>query len=212
MPNLSLAARLKWMAAGVSLLTMVMAGFSGYVFFNASMDLRLRNTRAFVQTAVQVAQGYADQAKAGQLSETAAQARAMAEIAKLRYDGSEYVWINDMSPRMVMHPMKPEMNGQSLIDYADPSGKKLFLAMVDVVKRQGSGDVDYEWPRPGQKNPEAKRSYVVGLPAWGWVLGSGVYVAEVRAAAWRFAAISLGVGVLGSVAVLAFVISFAHAM
>jgi methyl-accepting chemotaxis protein len=122
------------------------------------------------------------------------------------------VWINDMAPRMVMHPMKPEMNGQSLADYADPNGKKLFVAMVDVVKRQGSGDVDYEWPRPGQKEPEAKRSYVAGLPAWGWVLGSGVYVAEAKAAAWRFAAISLGTGVLGSLAVLAFVLTLVHSL
>ena len=156
MNNLTLAARLKWMAAGVSLLTLAMAAFAGYAFFNASMDLRLRNTRAFVQTAVQAAQGYADKAKAGQLSEADAKAKAMAEIGALRYDGSEYVWINDMQPRMVMHPIKPEMNGKDLADYADPNGKKLFVAFVDAVKRQGSGDVDYEWPRPGAIRPAAR--------------------------------------------------------
>ena len=212
MNNLTLAARLKWMAAGVSLLTLAMAAFAGYAFFNASMDLRLRNTRAFVQTAVQAAQGYADKAKAGQLSEADAKAKAMAEIGALRYDGSEYVWINDMQPRMVMHPIKPEMNGKDLADYADPNGKKLFVAFVDAVKRQGSGDVDYEWPRPGQKEPESKRSYVVGFPAWGWVLGSGVYIGEAKAAAWRFAAVSVAAGVLGSVAVLAFVLTLVHSL
>jgi methyl-accepting chemotaxis protein len=212
MINMTLAARLKWMAAGVSLLTLAMAAFAGYAFFNASMDLRLRNTRAFVQTAVQVAQGYADKAKAGQLSEADAKAKAMAEIGALRYDGGEYVWINDMQPRMVMHPIKPEMNGKDLSDYADPNGKKLFVAFVDTVKRQGSGDVDYEWPRPGHKEPESKRSHVVGFSAWGWVLGSGVYIGEAKAAAWRFAAVILVAGVLGSAAVLAFVLTLVHSL
>ena len=66
-------------------------------------------------------------AQAGQQSVETAQANAKMQLARLRYGAGDYVWINDMQPRMVMHPIKPEMNGQDLPDYKDPNGKKLFV-------------------------------------------------------------------------------------
>ena len=40
-----------------------------------------------------------------------ARQRAAAAIQALRYSGNEYIWINDMHPRMVMHPIRAELNG-----------------------------------------------------------------------------------------------------
>jgi methyl-accepting chemotaxis protein len=48
----------------------------------------------------------------GKLSREQAQRSAKAAVGKLRYDGGEYFWINDMQPRMVMHPIKPELDGK----------------------------------------------------------------------------------------------------
>jgi methyl-accepting chemotaxis protein len=39
-----------------------------------------------------------------------AQRRAAARIATLRYGSDDYFWINDTGPRMVMHPVRPELN------------------------------------------------------------------------------------------------------
>ena len=47
----------------------------------------------------------------GGVSEADAQKRAMARVAGLRYGNNDYYWINDMHPKMVMHPIRPEMNG-----------------------------------------------------------------------------------------------------
>jgi methyl-accepting chemotaxis protein len=33
---------------------------------------------------------------------------------------------------MIVHPMKPEMNGKDLSDYKDSNGKRIFVAFVDV--------------------------------------------------------------------------------
>lgn len=71
-----------------------------------------------------------------------------------------------------------------------------------TVKRSGAGYVDYQWPKPGQEQPEPKRSYVAGFAPWGWVLGSGVYVDADKAEAFRFAGISVGVGLLVGLGVL----------
>ena len=47
-------------------------------------------------------------------------------------DGSGYIWINDMTPVMVFHPVNEAMNGKDLSDYKDPDGKLLFVEMVEV--------------------------------------------------------------------------------
>ncbi|MEH2522216.1 MULTISPECIES: methyl-accepting chemotaxis protein [unclassified Bradyrhizobium] len=123
-------------------------------------------------------------AQKGGAPDADAQKRAMARIAALRYGNNDYYWINDMHPKMVMHPIKPEMNGSDLSTYKDPNGKLLFVDFVDTVKKDGSGFVPYEWPKPGFDKPQPKLSYVVGFAPWNWVIGTGVYIDDLKAQAW----------------------------
>ncbi len=118
----------------------------------------------------------------GRMTEDEAKQRALEAIKALRYSGTEYFWINDMQPRMVMHPIKPELDGKELRENKDPTGKHLFVEMVEVVKAKGAGDVPYMWPKPGSDQPVQKVSYVKGFAPWGWIVGSGVYVDTVNAA------------------------------
>jgi methyl-accepting chemotaxis protein len=97
-------------------------------------------------------------------------------VEKMRYGAGDYVWINDMKPAMVMHPLKPEMNGKDISDFKDPNGKKLFVEMVNVCRKDGQGFVDYMWPKPGEDKPVAKLSYVRLFKPWNWVIGTGVYL------------------------------------
>jgi methyl-accepting chemotaxis protein len=194
--TLSLTAQLRLMAAVVSVAVLGAAVHTGLAFNDASLDQQLSTTRSVVQQSEAIAQRYHELEKIGQLSTADAQAKAVAEIKAIRYQGKEYVWINDMFPRMVAHPIKPELEGKDLSDFKDPNGKKLFVAMTDTVKRDGAGYVDYFWPKPGSQEPEPKRSYVAGFKPWGWVIGSGVYVDAVRAAALRFAIVNFAVALL----------------
>jgi len=118
------------------------------------------------------------------VSDADAQKRAMARIGALRYGNNDYFWINDMHPKMVMHPIKPEMNGNDLSSYKDPNGKLLFVDFADTVKKSGSGFVPYEWPKPGFDKPQPKLSYVVGFAPWNWVVGTGVYIDDLKAQTW----------------------------
>lgn len=102
-------------------------------------------------------------------------------IRSMRYAGDNYLWINDMTPTMVMHPMKPAMDGTSLADYKDPNGKKLFVEFVRVCEKEGQGFVDYMWPKPGEDEPIAKLSFVRLFKPWNWVVGTGVYLETAEA-------------------------------
>ncbi|NOJ41147.1 HAMP domain-containing protein [Bradyrhizobium sp. WSM 1791] len=123
-------------------------------------------------------------AQKGDVPAAEAQKRAMARIAALRYGNNDYYWINDMHPKMVMHPIKPEMNGSDLSTYKDPNGKLLFVDFVTTVRKDGSGFVPYEWPKPGFDKPQPKLSYVVGFAPWNWVIGTGVYIDDLKAQTW----------------------------
>jgi methyl-accepting chemotaxis protein len=122
--------------------------------------------------------------KAGVAAEDA-QKRAALRLRQLRYGNGDYFWINDMHPRMVMHPTNPKLDGGDLTDNKDPNGKRLFMEMVDVVKRERSGFVAYEWPKPGHDKPQPKISYVVGYAPWNWVIGTGVYIDDLDAQVWQ---------------------------
>jgi methyl-accepting chemotaxis protein len=168
------------------------------------MTVKMTTTIEQVKRAEKIASGFHDKAKSGAMSEADAKAAAAAEISKIRYSGNEYIWINDMGPRMVMHPIKPELDGTDLSGNKDPKGKALFVEFVQVVKASGSGYVDYLWAKPGASEPVAKRSFVLGFSPWGWVLGSGIYIDDVQAIANGDAAFGMvAVLVVGALALLA---------
>ncbi len=102
-------------------------------------------------------------------------------VGAMRYNETDYLWINDMAQTMVMHPIKPALNGKNLTDFKDPHGKKLFIAFTEMCREKGEGAVDYMWPKPGQEEPAAKISYVKLFEPWGWVIGTGVYLETAEA-------------------------------
>jgi len=145
---------------------------------------RGRTVRQAVDVAGGVVARFQQLAASGKLPEEQAKREALEALRGLRYDGQEYFWVNDMQPRMLMHPMSPGLEGQPLGAKADPNGLHLFVAMVDLVRADGAGFVAYMWPKPGSEAPVPKLSYVKGVPGWGWVLGSGVYMDSVDAVFW----------------------------
>ncbi len=140
---------------------------------------KAQKTMHVVQTASGLLNHYHGLETAGTLTREAAQQQALAAIRGLRYDQNDYFWINDLRPVMVMHPINAKLEGQDLSGIKDPDGFALFNEMVSVAKRQGSGIVDYRWPKPGASEPVRKTSYVQLFSPWGWIIGSGVYVDDV---------------------------------
>lgn len=97
-------------------------------------------------------------------------------VGAMRYNETDYLWINDVESVMVMHPIKSEWDGRDLSDFKDTNGKALFMDMIDICRSNDEGFVGYMWPMPGQEDPVSKLSYVKLFEPWGWIVGTGIYL------------------------------------
>jgi methyl-accepting chemotaxis protein len=165
----------------VIIITMVMLLSANELRRTLDQEKQLK-TRHVVEVAFGVLEQYHALAREGRMTEQEAKTAAISAVKSLRYEKDDYFWINDMTPVMIVHPFKPELDGKDLSDIRDPEGKQLFVEFVETVKRQQSGFVDYYWPKPGESEPVRKISFVKGFQPWGWVIGSGIYVDDVEAA------------------------------
>ncbi len=152
-------------------------------------------------TAIAIFDKYYKLEQSGAMSREQAQAAAKEVIAAMRYGGNGYFWINDMHPTMIMHPIKPELNGTDLSQNKDPNGKFIFVEFANTVKKSGEGFVDYYWPKPGAAEPVLKYSHVIGFQPWGWVVGTGVYADDLATLYRRNALWAAAVCLLGAIAI-----------
>ena len=196
--------RLGFLAATLGLGAVALAAVGLFSLRARMLDESARRVRHLVDAAYSLVDALEARAAAGTMTRDAAQEEAKAQLRALRYDDKEYFWVNDMTPRVVMHPIKPELEGQDVSGVTDPTGKKVYMAILDAVKDGGRGQVDYLWPKPGASAPVPKISHVRAFPAWGWVIGTGIYVDDVDAV-FEAQALTYGGVVLGILAVGGFV-------
>ncbi|GLI36956.1 cache domain-containing protein [Geobacter hydrogenophilus] len=173
----------KILSISVATIVLIVSGILFYVL--PLVEKKLMNEKkatvgSTVDTVATLIDGYHAKVKSGELTEAEAKKRAIDNIRSLRYEGNEYFWINTVEPVMVMHPIKPDLEGKKLDDIKDPNGKQIFVEMAKVAKEQGEGDVEYQWSKPGATAPSPKISHVQLDKEWGWVIGSGIYVDDVK--------------------------------
>ena len=137
----------------------------------------------------------------GALTREEAQRQALETLRALRYNGSDYFWVNDMQGGMKMHATKPELEGRNVLGMTDAFGENMFATMIAQVKDKGAGFVEYHWDKPDGSKGVPKISYVQGFGPWGWLIGTGVYKDDIRAALLRQAGLLavLAVMIVGGV-------------
>ena len=187
----------------LSLVTLMVLALLGLLLFfclqiyqQGLMGEKSRQTRAQVETAYSLVAGLEARVRKGELDEASAKAEALALIKGLRYGADDYFWINDSHPTMVMHPMKPELDGKDLSGVEDKQGLRLFVAFADLARAQGAGEVAYYWPKPGVDEPVRKISYIKRFAPWDWIIGTGVYVDDVEAQYREVLHTLLGIGLV----------------
>jgi methyl-accepting chemotaxis protein len=148
--------------------------------YNSLLTERHQTTKKLVENSFGIIEHFYALEQEGKLTQTQAQDQAKATIQTLRYDNNNYFWINDYTPTMIMHPLKPALNGKSLSGVKDPDGTALFNEMAQIVKSKGEGYVPYKWAKPGFDDPVDKISYVKGFQQWQWIIGSGSYLDDVE--------------------------------
>lgn len=151
------------------------------------------------------------QEQAGTLSREQAQQLALTEIRHLRYgsEGKDYFWITDLRPVMVMHPYRAELNGKDVSGYRDATGEPVFVKFVNIARTQGEGYATYQWQwKDDPERVEPKLSFVKLYAPWGWIIGTGVYLDDVRAETRRLTGrlTRISLAIAAALAVLLFVI------
>jgi methyl-accepting chemotaxis protein len=195
--QLKLSSRLLILSAiGLIALCMVAAGSIRALSGSLTAERRA-SVQRLVESGHTLLSHYHAQAQAGAMSEADARSAAKAALKALRFGDGDYFWIHDTGLRMVMHPIKAELEGTDVAGLKDTNGKALFVEMNRVVSGQGGGFVDYTWPKPGESAPQPKISYVKGFAPWGWIVGTGVYASDLEAAFWAHASNALVLVVIG---------------
>lgn len=139
--------------------------------------------KELTNSAISILSKYENYDNEGVMCREEAQKTAISRIQYLRYgdENKDYFWITDMEPRMIVHPFRPDLNGKNLSSFTDPHGKKMFVEFVETVKKQNEGYVDYMWQwKDDSIHIVPKLSYVEVFKPWQWVIGTGIYIEDVK--------------------------------
>lgn len=162
--------------------------------FSSSIHAAKRvEIKELVHSASGIIDHFRVQAESGALPLYEAQDLAKEVVKSLRYQsGGNYYWIQDTSGKMVMHALKPSLEGKDLMGIQDPNGKYLFREMDQIAKAEGEGLVNYVWEKDG--TPAPKISYVKRIPGWDWIIGSGLYIDDIEGEIWAVMSVLITVG------------------
>lgn len=118
-----------------------------------------------------------------QIAPDSARSLAIELVGRMRYgdEQKDYFWIIDKEAIMIMHPYRPELVGSDLNSYQDPDGKLLFAESVRTVEESGAGFINYMWQwKDDSTRIVPKLSHVREFKAWNWIVGTGIYLEDVR--------------------------------
>ncbi|MFZ0280512.1 MAG: cache domain-containing protein, partial [Bacteroidales bacterium] len=169
---------------------LAIAFFAGLIFFylipgfeKVMMERKRNLIHEITSSAFSLLEHFHSLELNGRLNEEEAKEQAKTAISTIRYGETlkDYFWITDQYPRMIVHPYRPELNGADLTSFLDSNGKPIFVEFVKAVSASGESYVDYMW----QWNDDSTRnvpklSYVKLFKPWGWIIGTGIYIEDVR--------------------------------
>jgi two-component system, NarL family, sensor kinase len=142
--------------------------------YMASKEAELRH---YVDLALSLVQPIYDSGR----DDDAAKAEAARILRSLDYGGGDgYFFAYDFNGRCIVLPPQPELVGQNLWEVRDRDGRPVVQALIGKA-REGQGFFRYVWNKPSMRQVAPKLGYVVGLPRWGWMMGTGLYLDDIQA-------------------------------
>jgi methyl-accepting chemotaxis protein len=182
--------------AGVVLLAILSVAGVGYFAYEnlreSLFDQKRAELAGQVDSVVTLLEGFKARAQKGEMSEADAKTAAKAAVRSIRFGADKnYFYAYTLEGVNLVHPVRPDFEGTSKLDLKDPSGKPIIVMHIEAAKA-GGGLVDYDWVKPGDKEPSRKFSYAKLLPGWDWVVGTGFHVADVEVVLSRNARFTIG--------------------
>ncbi|MBM4163433.1 MAG: PAS domain S-box protein [Lentisphaerae bacterium] len=192
----------------VVLLTIIVYGFVIPMVEREKRGERENKLRAVVETAVSLMAHYEDAVRTYQWKTDSslprtreeAQEKVLAYLRPLRYEKDEHIFILDSAARMIMHPLKPDLQGRDLSAEKAPDGSQPFRDMAFEAQRRGSVFVNYIWfAKWSQTVSEPQTTCARYFYPWDWVVCSSLYTQDIDDAVRTLkcdAALVLGFGAI----------------
>jgi two-component system NarL family sensor kinase len=114
------------------------------------------------------------------LTEEEAQFRVKRILHSLTFGDDGYFFVYDLDGVNLVHPALPELVGQPLWALQDDKGEFVIQSLLSIAK-SGGGYHRYRWSKPSIGGQEDKLGYVVEMPKWGWMIGTGLYLDDITA-------------------------------
>ncbi|MCP4598257.1 cache domain-containing protein [Neptuniibacter sp.] len=96
----------------------------------------------------------------------------------LTYGDDGYFFVYDPDGVNLVHPIQPELVGEDLIGLQDANGKYVIRDLIDIAEK-GGGFYRYVWRKPSKGDLEDKLSFVVQIPKFNWMMGTGLYIDDI---------------------------------
>lgn len=119
--------------------------------------------------------------ESGELEEKAGKTLAAELIRQARYSEAGYFWADTTEGVNVVLLGKDDVEGKSRMNLTDHNGVKIVEGFVKIGKEEGSGFIEYHFPRAGETEPAPKRAYVELYTPFGWIIGTGNYIDDLDA-------------------------------
>ncbi|HEY0481497.1 MAG TPA: cache domain-containing protein [Kofleriaceae bacterium] len=112
--------------------------------------------------------------------------RVLEQLRSLDFGENGYFYVYDLNGTNLMHPWQRHLENNSQWGLTDDHGQPIIQQLTETALTSGAdgGFRRYRWPRPPQRWPQQwadKLGYVVRLPHWGWMLGTGIYLDDIHA-------------------------------
>ena len=189
----------------ITFLTCTLLNFSQ--IYKTTILCREKEVAAITEVALNLIKEYKVRADNGEFPEKTAKERAIQRINHLKFDGKNYVWINDYNNVFLAHPTK---QGQNASNLADKNGLKFISEATKIAMEKGEGSLRYFWPRAGSKISAEKISYIRNFSQWGWVIGTGSYLDDIYMEALKALRVSILINILISIGIALIVMFIAN--
>lgn len=176
----SMSIKQKIIVLAVSVAVLIMSTSLFFTVKNIKSSLLKANedkVNQITELVYNILDSFNNEVKTGKMSLAQAQDTAIKRVESIKYDGTNYVWLNDYEGNMVYHPT---LKGNQL-NLEDKNGVKFIAEGTKVAQEKGYGLIHYQMKKQGETNNKAypKISSFRSYPDWKWVIGTGIYVDEI---------------------------------
>jgi len=117
-------------------------------------------------------------------TETEVQQAVLDWFSRIRFHnrGNEpgILFVRSFAGEQLMSVSRPDLVGRNIAGQLDPNGINTHDQFMGAVANPQGGYADYAWFNPVTGKVQPKRTFVRGVPEWGWYVGAGFWFDDIN--------------------------------